>query len=126
MHVKTDLFCGSNLVLPDKTGRQISIGGYNGDALSGVRLYTPDGKPGVNGTNDWEENFQILSLQVPSTLTIDYHFISSVHSVPGGTRHPPFWQMDLLLLLEAQPPLPGVFSKGTWNCFPNLRGVTQS
>lgn len=65
MHVKTDLFCGSNLVLPDKTGRQISIGGYNGDALSGVRLYTPDGKPGVNGTNDWEENFQILSLQRP-------------------------------------------------------------
>jgi hypothetical protein len=72
MHVKTDLFCGSNVVLPDKAGRQISIGGYSGVALSGVRLYTPDGQPGVNGTNDWEENYQILSLQVRSTLMIMY------------------------------------------------------
>jgi hypothetical protein len=65
MHVQTDLFCGANVVLPDKAGRQISVGGYNGVALSGVRLYTPDGKAGVNGTNDWEENFNILSLQRP-------------------------------------------------------------
>jgi hypothetical protein len=72
MHVKTDLFCGSNVVLPDKAGRQIVIGGYSGVALSGVRLYTPDGQPGVNGTNDWEENYQILSLQVLSILTIVY------------------------------------------------------
>ena len=70
MHVKTDLFCGSNVVLPDKAGRQISIGGYNGVSLSGVRLYTPDGSPGVNGKNDWEENYQILSLQVRSSILI--------------------------------------------------------
>lgn len=68
MHPKTDLFCGANLVLPDKAGRQISIGGYSGDALSGVRLYTPDGTAGVNGTNDWEENYEILGLQVWSIL----------------------------------------------------------
>jgi hypothetical protein len=30
MHVKTDLFCASNLVLPDKAGRQIILGGYSG------------------------------------------------------------------------------------------------
>ena len=70
MHVKTDLFCGSNIVLPDKSARQISIGGYSGVALSGVRLYTPDGTTGVNGTNDWQENYQVLGLQVRSTLTI--------------------------------------------------------
>ena len=68
MHVKTDLFCGSNVVLPDKSGRQISLGGYNGVALSGVRLYTPDGQPGVNGKNDWEEDFTVLSLQVSSNF----------------------------------------------------------
>jgi len=83
MHVKTDLFCGSNIVLPDKSGRQIVIGGYSGVALSGVRLYTPDGKAGVNGTNDWQENYQVLSLQV---------------SVLGGTRRLPFWRMDPFLL----------------------------
>jgi hypothetical protein len=65
MHVKTDLFCGSNLVLPDKAGRQITLGGFSGDSLSGVRLYTPDGLPGVNGTNDWQEDHTILSLQRP-------------------------------------------------------------
>ena len=71
MHVKTDLFCGANLVLPDRAGRQLIVGGYNGVALSGVRLYTPDGKSGVNGTNDWEENYQILSLQVLINLNND-------------------------------------------------------
>jgi hypothetical protein len=65
MHVQTDLFCGSNLVLPDKAARQITLGGYGGVALSGVRLYTPDGGPGVNGTNDWQENYQTLHLQRP-------------------------------------------------------------
>jgi len=72
MHVKTDLFCGSNVVLPDKAGRQITLGGFSGVALSGVRLYTPNGKAGVNGTNDWQENSQILSLQVRPILTILY------------------------------------------------------
>jgi len=66
MHVQTDLFCGY-LVLPDKAACQITLGGYNGVALSGVCLYTPDGGPGVNGTNDdWQENYQILHLQVRS------------------------------------------------------------
>jgi hypothetical protein len=34
------------------------------ESLSGIRLYTPDGSPGVNGTNDWEENVDELMLQV--------------------------------------------------------------
>jgi len=100
MHVKTDLFCGSNVVLPDKAGRQISIGGYNGVALSGVRLYTPDGGPGVNGKNDWEENYQILSLQVQLMLTMTFPASNSFNSALGGTPHLPFWQMDLSLLSE--------------------------
>ena len=82
MHVKTDLFCGSNVVLPDKAGRQITLGGYNGVALSGVRLYTPDGKAGVNGKNDWEENYQILSLQVRPILTILYQFLQPFQQRP--------------------------------------------
>lgn len=62
MHVKTDVFCSGGLILPDKVGRQINIGGWSGDSTYGVRLYWPDGSPGVWGTNDWQENVEELSL----------------------------------------------------------------
>ncbi|KAF2467278.1 putative glyoxal oxidase precursor [Lindgomyces ingoldianus] len=63
MHVKTDIFCSSSLTLPDKAGRQINIGGWALDSTFGIRLYWPDGSPGVWGTNDWHENVQQVSLQ---------------------------------------------------------------
>ena len=28
MHVKTDIFCSGSIVLPDKAGRQINVGGW--------------------------------------------------------------------------------------------------
>lgn len=64
MHVKTDVFCSGSIVLPDKKARQLNVGGWSLDSTFGVRLYTPDGKDGVNGTNDWEENVSLLKLQV--------------------------------------------------------------
>jgi hypothetical protein len=64
MHVKTDVFCSGSIVLPDKGGRQINVGGWSLDSTFGVRLYTPDGTDGVNGTNDWEESYPALKLQV--------------------------------------------------------------
>ena len=64
MHPKTNVFCSGSLVLPDKSARQISVGGFSAESALGLRLYTPDGSPGVNGTNDWEENWKELSLQV--------------------------------------------------------------
>ncbi len=63
MHVKTDIFCSASLTLPDKAGRQITVGGWANDDTHGVRLYTPDGSPGVWGVNDWQENFQEVRLQ---------------------------------------------------------------
>ncbi|KAF7334608.1 hypothetical protein MVEN_02290900 [Mycena venus] len=51
------------IILPDKGARQLNVGGWSLDSTKGVRLYTPDGSPGVNGTNDWEENFEELHLQ---------------------------------------------------------------
>lgn len=63
MHVKTDVFCAGSIILPDKAGRQINVGGWSLDSTFGVRLYTPDGVPGVNGTNDWEEDGKLLKLQ---------------------------------------------------------------
>lgn len=73
MHVKTDVFCSAAIVLPDRGARQLNIGGWSLESTYGVRLYTPDGSAGVNGTNDWEENYEELALQVRhnlSTLTI--------------------------------------------------------
>lgn len=63
MHVKTDIFCSASITLPDKVGRQMNIGGWANDATYGVRLYWPDGSPGVWGTNDWQEDVKVLSLQ---------------------------------------------------------------
>jgi len=63
LHLKTDVFCSAGLILPDKGGRQINIGGWSGDSTEGVRLYWPDGKPGTWGTHDFQENVAELSLQ---------------------------------------------------------------
>ena len=56
MHVRSDVFCSASLVLPDKGARQLNVGGWSLDSTQGVRLYTPDGSLGVNGTNDWQED----------------------------------------------------------------------
>jgi hypothetical protein len=64
MHPQTNVFCSAGLILPDKDARQINVGGYSSESTLGIRFYTPDGRPGINGTNDWEENWKELSLQV--------------------------------------------------------------
>ncbi len=63
MNVKSDVFCSAGLTLPDKVGRQLNIGGWSAESLFGVRLYWPDGGPGINGTRDWQENTDELALQ---------------------------------------------------------------
>jgi hypothetical protein len=63
--LQTDVFCSAGLTLPDKAGRQITIGGWAGESNFGIRLYWPDGSPGVPGVNDWQEDPGVLSLQVP-------------------------------------------------------------
>ena len=64
MHVQTDVFCSGAVVLPDKAARILNVGGWSLTSTFGIRLYAPDGSPGVNGTNDWEENPNTLQLQV--------------------------------------------------------------
>jgi len=68
MHVKSDVFCSGSIILPDKGARQINVGGWSLESTYGVRLYYPDGSPGVNGTHDWEENVNELTLQVCCAL----------------------------------------------------------
>ena len=64
MHTLTNTWCSAVVVLPDKAARILNAAGWNFDASQGLRLYAPDGSPGVNGTNDWEENPRTFHLQV--------------------------------------------------------------
>ena len=63
--LQTDVFCAAGLTLPDKAGRQITIGGWAGQSNFGIRLYWPDGSAGVKGVNEWVEDPVHLQLQVP-------------------------------------------------------------
>ncbi|KAI4121761.1 MAG: hypothetical protein LQ338_006185 [Usnochroma carphineum] len=99
MHVKTDVFCSAGITLPDKVGRQINIGGWSGDSTFGIRIYWPDGSPGVPGTNDWQENVGELSLQkgrwYPSAMIMTN---GSILVVGGetGSNGPPVPSLELL------------------------------
>lgn len=92
MHVKTDLFCAAGVTLPDKAGRQLTVGGWSGDSTYGVRLYSPDGSPGVKGTNDWEEDVSVLKLQdgrwYPSTMNMANGSILVVGGEEGSNGAP--------------------------------------
>ncbi|KAI0441112.1 copper radical oxidase [Xylaria telfairii] len=74
LQLKTDVFCSASLVLPDKVGRQINVGGWSLESLYGVRLFTPQPGLGKNGTNDWEEDVTTLALLdarwYPTALTL--------------------------------------------------------
>ncbi|KAL5614718.1 hypothetical protein BROUX41_004813 [Berkeleyomyces rouxiae] len=106
MHVKTDVFCAATVTLPDKAGRQLNIGGWSGDSTYGVRLYTPDGSPGVQGPNDWEENVSELSLQdgrwYPSAMVMTN---GSVLVVGGeeGSNGAPVPTLEILPFTGTQP-----------------------
>lgn len=41
MHPRTDVFCGASIVLPDRAGRQINVGGWSLVSTFGIRLYAP-------------------------------------------------------------------------------------
>ncbi|KAI0808290.1 hypothetical protein C8Q74DRAFT_1189458 [Fomes fomentarius] len=92
MHVKSDVFCSAAVVLPDRAARHLIIGGWSLDSTFGVRLYAPDGSPGVNGTNDWEENFEELKLQrgrwYPSALVMSNGSVLVVGGEIGSNDRP--------------------------------------
>ncbi|KAF7327563.1 hypothetical protein MKEN_00335300 [Mycena kentingensis (nom. inval.)] len=92
MHPKSDVFCAGSVTLPDKAGRILNVGGWSLDSTKGVRLYTPDGSTGVNGSNDWEENFNELKLQrqrwYPTALTLANGSVLIVGGETGSNASP--------------------------------------
>jgi hypothetical protein len=108
LHVKSDIFCSASITLPDKAGRQLNIGGWAGASTYGVRLYWPDGSPGVPGVNDWQENHAEVSLLAgrwyPSAMVMTN---GSVLVLGGeiGSNSAPSPSCEIL------PPPPGGYSK---------------
>ncbi|KIM22583.1 glyoxal oxidase [Serendipita vermifera MAFF 305830] len=115
MHVSSDVFCAANLVLPDRKGRLLSIGGWSLESTEGIRLYTPSGSLGVNGTTDWEEHWDQIHLQegrwYPGAMTMANGSIfviggeegsngapvPSIEILPKPAGGPTFLTMDWLL-----------------------------
>ncbi|KAI9812048.1 MAG: hypothetical protein M1827_004941 [Pycnora praestabilis] len=99
MHVKTDVFCSAGLTLPDRVGRQINVGGWSGESTYGIRLYWPDGSPGVPGINDWEENYLELALQngrwYPTAMIMANGSILVVGG-ENGSNGPPVPTLEIL------------------------------
>lgn len=99
MHVHSDVFCSASIVLPDKAGRVINVGGWSVDSLYGIRLYAPDGSAGVNGTNDWEEDLTVASLQrgrwYPTAMVLTNGSILVVGG-EDGSNGPPEPTLEIL------------------------------
>lgn len=97
--LKTDVFCAAGLTMPDRAGRQINIGGWSVDSLFGVRIYWPDGKPGVNGTNDWQEDVNAVKLQQPRWYPTGMVMANGSILIVGGengSNGPPVPNMEIL------------------------------
>ncbi len=106
MHLQTDVFCSAALVLPDKAARILNVGGWSLTSTYGIRLYAPDGSPGVNGTNDWEENPNELQLQVrmayPSLCDVYQCSLTSLCREDVGIRRPLSFPMAVSSLWAAR------------------------
>lgn len=89
MNVNDEIFCSAGLILPDKTGRLLNIGGWSDAALYGIRLFTPSGSPGVPGNTDWQADYNNAVLQVRCSnyeVHFPYLIYMTRHSDPVGTR----------------------------------------
>ena len=97
--LKTDVFCSASLTMPDRAGRVINIGGWSGDSLFGVRMFTPSGTSGINGSSEWQENFNEISLQTtrwyPTGLMLPNGSMLIVGG-ENGSNGPPVPNMEIL------------------------------
>lgn len=97
--LKTDVFCSAGLILPDKAGRVINIGGWSGTSTFGVRLYWPDGSQGTPSKNDWTENAGTVHLQAgrwyPGAMVMSNGSILVVGG-EDGSNGPPVPSLEVL------------------------------
>lgn len=98
MHTQTDIFCAAGLQLPDKSGRQLLIGGWSNPSTYGIRIYTPDGSAGVPGVNDWIEtpNVQLQDGRWYPTAMIMANGSILVVGGEQGSNGPPVPTLEIL------------------------------
>ncbi|PSN72640.1 WSC-domain-containing protein [Corynespora cassiicola Philippines] len=97
--IVTDIFCAAGLTMPDRAGRQINIGGWSLDSTRGVRIMTPDGAPGVNGTSAWQEDWNNIKLQVGRWYPTGLVMANGSMLIVGGqegSNGPPVPSMEIL------------------------------
>ncbi|KAJ3215672.1 hypothetical protein HDU67_000140 [Dinochytrium kinnereticum] len=88
MNVKTDIFCSAISMIPDQWGRLVNVGGQRDESLSGLRIYRPTGRSGVNATTDWNENVSRLRLQEPRWYPSIVMLRNGSFGVIGGAPNP--------------------------------------
>ncbi|KAI0018314.1 putative glyoxal oxidase [Xylariomycetidae sp. FL0641] len=126
LHVKTDMFCSAGIILPDKAGRQLTVAGWSLGSTYGIRLYAPDGSPGVNGTNDWQENLDLLSLQkgrwYPGAMLLANGSVAVVGGEIGSNDKP---EPTIEILPQVGPPVYMDWLNKTdpYNLFPFLTNL---
>ncbi|KAJ3318084.1 hypothetical protein HDU76_000940, partial [Blyttiomyces sp. JEL0837] len=124
MHVSTDVFCSAGLMLPDAKGRILNVGGWADVSLEGVRLYTPTGSAGVNGTTDWEEDVAKLHLQVPRWYPSALQLLNGSIAVIGGETNSNGNNQPNVEILPATgtPPitLPLLVNTNPFNLYPHV------
>ena len=107
--------------MPDRSGRQLNVGGWSADSLSGIRLYTPDGNPGNASVNDWQENHGVLKLQSGRwypTAMVMYDGQIIVVGGQDGSNGPPVPSLETLP--PRGPPLfcEWLRASDPWNLYP--------
>lgn len=113
--LQTDVFCAAGVTLPDKAGRQLTIGGWAGTSNFGVRLYWPDGSAGVPGKNQWVEDPGVLQLQVPRWYPSALVMANGSILIVGGEVGQNAAEQPTLEILPAT----GVPQKGTASGYSN-------
>jgi hypothetical protein len=88
MHVETNVFCSASLVLPDKGGRHLNVGGWNYDSVYGIRAYWPDGSPGQPSYHDWDEDWNEIHLIAPRWYPTAMIMTNGSVLVIGGEQGP--------------------------------------
>ncbi|KAH9051965.1 hypothetical protein EDB87DRAFT_1582003 [Lactarius vividus] len=110
MHVQTDMFYSAAVILPDKAGRILNVGGWMQSSSHSLRLYTPDGSAGVNGTNDREEdpgNFQLQAQTTSIPSSTFFQAVSFSLTVTGYYNEVRLLDPVTVAIVKVLPNIPG-------------------
>jgi hypothetical protein len=117
LQVQDEIFCSANIILPDKAGRILNIGGWSDAALFGIRLFTPGGA----GENiNWQEDETTVELQVRSSPPTSFRPLTP----PCFQR--PRWYPTAMILANGSVLIMGGEDTNSGNEQPNLEVLPRA